>query len=107
VPRASVNALAFAFNSTTSVDSASSSSSSSSSLLQQNSVESRNQANISGGEIKQDAQAVEPLLRANATAAAARLVANSIVERYVADEDSGGHIDGDPASEQARQYLRR
>jgi hypothetical protein len=37
-----------------------------------------------------------------------RVVANSVIERFVAEEDTaGGHICGDPASKQARKYLRR
>jgi hypothetical protein len=36
------------------------------------------------------------------------VVANSMVERFVAEEDTaGGHIGGDPASKQAREYLQR
>lgn len=46
-------------------------------------------------------------LHATAAAAATRLVADSVVERYIEEEDSGGPISGDPASQQARDYLRR
>jgi hypothetical protein len=36
------------------------------------------------------------------------VVANSVVERFVAEEDTaGGHIGGNPASKQAREYLQR
>jgi hypothetical protein len=44
----------------------------------------------------------------NAADASRRVVANSAVERFVAAEDTAGrHIGGDPASHQARDYLRR
>lgn len=63
-----------------------------------------------GGQQQQEAKplVLQRVRRAAAGAAAAtRLVANSVVERYVAEQDTGGHIAGDPASEQAREYLHR